>query len=285
MHEPTQFQVSKKLIPVVAVMIGMTVASIAKAQVNVDRLYPPAVKTGESTIVTAEGKFPVWPAEVVCDRDDVTFVAQKDAGKWSVQVSPDARPGVAWVRFFDPKAASDLLPILVSRVPVHTESEPNDRRSQAGAVELPVNITGKLGKGGDSDAYRVLLGQGDRLLACVTANEVLAAPMDAVLQVTDLSGNVLAQTDDVRGLDPQILYQADRDGDVIVRVFAFPETPNSTIGFGGSPAFVYALELTKGAFLDHVAAVDLGVIPFGYGIEGTPMVHVSRSSGSLPSVA
>ena len=77
--------------------------------------------------------------------------------------------------------------------------------------------------------------------------------MDAVLQLVDVRGNVILQSDDVRGIDPQLVYDAGEDAELIVRLFAFPETPNSTIGYAGAASFVYLLRVTTGPFVDHVS--------------------------------
>jgi hypothetical protein len=95
----------------------------------------------------------------------------------------------------------------------------------------------------------------------------------------------LLQSDDVRGLDPQIIYTSPTDQDLLIRVFAFPETPNSTIGFGGSTAFVYTLEVTTGAFVDHIADADARVVPFGYNLGQTNVpIHTAATEVSPVTV-
>ncbi|MEM7479060.1 MAG: hypothetical protein AAF483_29095, partial [Planctomycetota bacterium] len=75
--------------------------------------------------------------------------------------------------------------------------------------------------------------------------------MDAVLQVTDPQGNVLAQSDDERGIDPQLIFTAPNADEYLIRIFAFPQTPNSTIGFAGGKSYVYVLRLATVAVTDH----------------------------------
>jgi hypothetical protein len=85
----------------------------------------------------------------------------------------------------------------------------------------------------------------------VAANRVLGSPMDAVMQICSADGFVLTQNDDFRGLDPQLVFVAPCDGDYVVRIFAFPSTPNSSITLSGNAAYVYRLTLTTSGFLDH----------------------------------
>jgi hypothetical protein len=83
------------------------------------------------------------------------------------------------------------------------------------------------------------------------ANRVLGSPMDAVLQVVSAAGFVLAQNNDDHGLDPQIVFIAPADGTFVVRAFAFPAEPDSSIRFAGGDNYVYRLTLTTGGFADH----------------------------------
>jgi hypothetical protein len=256
---------------------------LAHAQIKLDRAFPPAVAVGAETAVTAEGTFPNWPPNIDCDVDQVSISAGKDSGKLTAKVAGDAAPGVAWIRFHDDQSMTALVPLILSSVDVFSETEPNDKRSEANPIELPIVVAGRLAKGGDSDAYRVSLKAGQTLVVSATANQVLKSPMDAVLQLTDLRGNVLLHSDDARGLDPQIVFAADSDQELLIRIFAFPETPNSTIGYAGSASFIYTLDVTTGPFVDHVAADKEKAIAFGYNLDdSTPTVSNTTESLSPP---
>src|SRR6056297_327035 len=282
-------------------MTSTFLTSSAEGQVTLSRIFPPVVSIGETSTVTAEGKFAAWPPTILCDRDDVHITAGEDSGELNVRVAkatdpeaadPEAAaPGVAWVRMTDSQSASDWVPVLVTSAKVVEEAEPNNRIAETQTVAMPAVIAGRLAKGGDSDAYRLNVQAGQTLVASLTAHRVLGSPMDAVLQLSDLDGNVLSQSDDVRGLDPQIVFTFDTDIQCVVRVFAFPETPNSTIGFAGSDDFVYAMDLTTGPFLDHVAVGRSSVLPFGYNLDSSDAddfaksVRVSDPTRVSPSVA
>ena len=66
-------------------------------------------------------------------------------------------------------------------------------------------------------------------------------------------GFVLAQNDDARHIDPMVdFFSTEREATYTVRIFAFPLTPNSTIGFAGAANFVYRLTSDDpGPYLDH----------------------------------
>lgn len=223
----------------------------AVGQVECERIYPASVTYGEQ-LVTVEGKFPTWPVGAYCDRADVQIECADEKGKLRVLVEGDSPPGVAWLRLFDSRSASELLPVLLEPHRTHNEEEPNGSVEETAVLDLPVTINGRLEKNEDVDGFRVELAAGQTLVTSVIAHQIFASPMDAVLQVVDLRGNVLAQNDDERGIDPQLTFKSDLDQEVVVRLFAFPETPNSTIGLSGGSAFVYCLRLTTGPFLDHV---------------------------------
>ena len=253
---------------------------------KLDRVYPPVVHVGGEVSLTCKGNFPTWPAEIFCDRADVNLTCENDKGKLKVVVDSKAGPGVAWIRMYDPKGASGLVPLIVSPIVAVSEKEPNNKNSEAPKLEMPTVVCGELAKSGDIDAYRVTLKSGQQLVASVTANQVLRSPIDTVLQIADVDGNVLAQSEDVRGLDPQILFTADRSEDVLVRIFGFPATPNSTIGFAGGSAYAYTIDITTDAFLDHALEDSDGEQHvFGFKIDKSASTHrVGSTEISPPTV-
>ena len=266
-------------------------ASTAVAQIQLDRFYPPAVAVGEETVIKAEGKFPAWPVEIVCDRDELKIVTAKASGELEVTVPAGTAPGVAWVRMHDKTSASKLVPLLIVPIKPLTETEPNNDIAAAATVGLPNVLVGRLEKSADVDSFRVAVRSGQTLVVSATAHRLLRSPMDAVLQLVDLQGNVIVQSDDVRGIDPQIVYQVEDDAELLVRVFAFPETPDSTIGFAGAASFVYVLHITTDAFLDHVLPLVMGsdtaaaAPPFGWNLPPGANVRHHPATSTSPAVA
>jgi hypothetical protein len=249
--------------------------SLTAAPPRVNYLYPAGGQRGQSVAVTAAGDFSTWPVQVWSDRPGIKATAEKDKGKFTLDVAADAAAGTYWLRFLNQDGASVLRPFVVGTLPEITESEPNDAPDKLQAVEPRVVANGKLGKSGDVDGYRVELKQGETLVASLMANSTLGAPMDAVLQVCELVergtssgvGNyrgpngprspgaveafVLVQNHDAVGLDPQIVFTAANSGAYLVRVFAFPATPDSSVRFAGGDDYLYRLTLTTGPFIDH----------------------------------
>ncbi len=221
------------------------------AQIELNRFFPPVVATSGNSVIKAEGKFPNWPVQIVCDRADIAVTCMERNAEFQVNAAPSAPPGIAWIRLLDTQSASQLVPLLLTQEPVVGEVEPNDPLAKATPLNLPVTAYGRLEKNGDVDLFRFAVKAGQQIVASVTANHLLGYSMDPVLQLLDQGGNVLAQSDDDNQLDPQIVFTASQDADVMIRVLAFPETPDSTINFAGGEKYVYTLDITTDGWLDH----------------------------------
>jgi len=259
-------------------------------ELSVDRLFPPAVTVGQATAIKLEGKLPTWPVKVACDRAELQFQVSEESGGLTVTVPAEAAAGIAWLRFYDDNSAAALVPLLVEPVAVSVETEPNNEVGQATRADLPAVIVGRLDKANDVDCITVSVSAGQTLVADVMAHRLLGSPMDAVLQLIDVSGNVLAQADDSRGIDPQLVYHCEHNAELTLRLFAFPETANSTIGFAGAASFVYRLQVTTGPLIDHslplIASAETPVDArlFGWNLPEAAMAVVAAATEVSPAI-
>ncbi|MEZ6141266.1 MAG: PPC domain-containing protein [Zavarzinella sp.] len=217
---------------------------------KVDFLYPAGGQLGTTVEVTLGGSVAPWPAEIWASHSGITAKAAKKAGEISVTIAKDTPPGMHWLRVYNADGASIAKPFIVGQLLEKNEKEPNDRTEQANATDQNVVFNGSLQKNGDVDCFAIDAKAGQTIVASLQANNILGAPVDAILQLTDLQGNVLQQNHDHQGLDPQIAFPVAKDGQYVVRVFAFPATPSSSIRFFGSTDSVYRLSLTTGPWLD-----------------------------------
>lgn len=243
-------------------------------------LFPAGVQAGQSVNVSLRGAAgdpapQVWtsrpgvtlvPAEVPPekpDEKDEKKRKRKEKGpEWTLTVAADTPPGIVWLRFHNPEGASDLRPVFVGTLPEIEETEPNNTSAQAQKIAaVPVVVNGVLHKGGEVDTFSVDLEAGQTLTASLEAHRSLGSPMDAVLQVSTADGFVLLQNDDDRGNDPQLTFTAPRPGVYLVRVFAFPSDPNSTINYAGADTYIYRLLLATGSVVDHVAPLAVAATP------------------------
>lgn len=215
-------------------------------------LFPAGGQRGTTVEVTAAGTFAAWPVHVWVSGRGVGAKAAADKGKLTVTVAADATPGVYWLRLYDDTGASGLRPFLVGTLPEMREQEPNDDPKKPQALDKAgVVVNGRLEKVGDVDCFAVPLKKGQTLVAALEAHGTLRSPMDAILQIVSADGFVLASNNDHNGLDPFIAFDVPADGTYVVRSFAFPAEPDSSIRFAGGEAYVYRLTLTTGGYADH----------------------------------
>ena len=211
--------------------------------------YPGGLAIGGSSTVTALGSFEHWPPQVWSSAPEALRVEPlEESGKLRVSIAETALPGRYWIRLHDADGASSQRPFLVGRLSELVEQEPNDAPTEAQSIAAAATVNGRLGKNGDVDTYAVSLRRGQALVAALEANHLLASPMDATLQVTCDQGFVLDEVDDTVGLDPRLVFVAPRDAVYLVRAYAFPSQPNSSIRFSGGLGYVYRLTLTTGPF-------------------------------------
>lgn len=237
--------------------------SLHAAAPDVKYLYPAGGQRGQIVEVTATGSFPQWPVQTWVDRPGVTLAPSAEKGKLSMTIAADAMPGLYWMRLHDTDGAGPPCPFFVGTLPEVLEVEPNDHFRKPQRLEVSsVVVNGRLrGRGGEEvDTFAVPLKQGQTLVTALEANNTLASPVDAILQIVSAEGFVLAENEDSRGLDPQIVFEAPADGAYLVRAFGFPATPTSRIDFAGDDGFVYRLTLTTAPWIDYTfpLAVERG---------------------------
>lgn len=237
-------------------VVVVSIASAAPPKVT--SLFPAGAQRGSEVVVSATGDWSTWPAQMWSSNPAVVATAETDKGKFRLKVAADAVPDVVWLRAHNAEGASGLRPFVIGTLTELEEIEPNDSPAQGQSVPEKIVINGKLAKNGDVDGFLVALKQGQTLVASLQANHGLGSPMDAVMQICELSNRgskkeafVLAQNHDAHALDPEIVFTAPRSGEFLVRVFTYPAEPDSTINYAGRDDYVYRLTLTTGGVIDR----------------------------------
>ena len=262
-------------------LTGLLPSVVVAAPPAITGITPAGVQAGKSVTVSLKGAAGDPAPQVWCSRPGITLAPIEKSKDWTLTAAADCPPGIAWLRFSNDEGASDLRPVFIGTLPEIAEAEPNNTNAQAQKVEmLPVVVNGVLHKGGEVDALAVTLEAGQTLTASIEAHRGLGSPMDGVLQVATPDGFVLLQNDDDRGNDPQLTFTAARPGPYLVRVFAFPADPNSTINYAGGEGYIYRLLLTTGPVIDHTAPLAVAsptpapLAPVGTGIarDAAPIV-------------
>jgi len=226
-------------------------------------LFPAGGQRGATVELNAKAKF--WSND-----KSLAFDGSK------VKIAADAAPGTHWLRAVNDDGASALRPFIVGTLPEVLEQEPNDDPKQAHSLAEGCTVNGKLAKSGETDCFSIAAKKGQTLVASLEANRTLKSPMDAVIQIVSLDGFILDENHDFRGLDPQVTYPIPKDGTYVVRVFAFPSQPDTSIRFSGAETYIYRLTITTGGFLDHcvpLAAIGKPFEPRGWNLppDATPL--------------
>lgn len=238
----------------VVLFVVMQCGGASAASPTLSHVFPPGGQRGTTVAVKLDGKFD-WPVNVWSPGVDVA--AGEESGQLKIAIPADLAADRVWLRLHNAEGASNLVPFLIGSLKETVEAEPNNAPRKAQALdESSVTINGKLEKA-DVDGFLVPLTAGQTLVAAVDANTRLGSPMDAILQVASPDGTVLAENHDAVGLDPRLVFTASKSGPHLVRLFAFPATPDSTIAFRGGSDYLYRLTLTTGPFVSH--AIPLAV--------------------------
>lgn len=263
-------------LPAIVLALVLKAAALA-APPDATSLFPAGGSIGTSVAVTATGTFNAWPVQIMSSSPKVQGECEKDKGKLKIHIAPDAEPGLYWLRFVDDEGASAPRPFVVAAQPSVLEKEPNDAAKQAQQVTASVVVQGKFDKNGDSDSYRIELAAGETIVASLQANSILGSPADGALQICSADGQVLAMNQDAGGLDSLLAFKATVAGSYLVRTFALPATPNSSVNFAGGELFIYRLTITTGSFADYVlplAVAHEGTTPlklFGWNLPAEPV--------------
>lgn len=235
--------------------LGLLTASLPAAPPAVTGLFPAGLQRGTTARLELLGKPGTRPVSVWCDELEVTAVVDPQKDVVEVTATAAARPGLAWLRFYNAEGAAGLIPLVIGLVSEVTETEPNNTLAEATRVQsLPAVANGVLHKSGEVDLYTVVVRAGETLVASLDARQTLGSPLDGVLQIISERGFVLAHNDDHHGADPLVAWRAEADATVAVRVFAFPAEPNSTVNFAGGADYVYRLTLTTGPFITQAVS-------------------------------
>lgn len=248
-----------RCIPLIVFCFGFTADLLADAP-TLTHLFPAGGQRGTTVTVTCAGKFN-WPPKVWSP--GIKAVPLTESGKLQVSIPEDLTADRVWIRLYDAEGASACQPFLIDNLKEVEEVEPNNKPREAHKIpEVNLTINGIL-KDSEVDCFAVSLEAGQTLVAVLDANTRIGSPMDSILQIATLDNIVVAENHDDLNLDPRLAFTPAKSGIYVVRIFAFPSTPNSTIKFNGSPDHVYRLKLTTGPYATHAIPLSASLTNFG----------------------
>lgn len=222
-------------------------------QPRVSQIFPLAANPGQ--VVEIE---PVGSAKLVAPK--VAFTAPKELGITSIELPIGGRP-------------TNPAALIVTPLPLVTEQEPNDSASSATRIPIPGGANGRVGKRRDLD-YFAFKGTKDKPIQLeVFARRFgteLTSQLDAILDVLNPAGAVLATNDDANGKDPALVFTPPTDGDYFVRL--------RDLNSKGGDGFVYFLA-ADWAKPDFSLRCDPSKAMIGPGSRTAWYVQVTRTNG------
>lgn len=203
------------------------------------------------------------------------------AEKVRLRLDPGAALGTREIRATTALGVSNPLPFDVNDARNFVEVEPNALIGEANdAGAAPVVVNGRIAEAGEIDVFKIRAAKNRRLaFECFAAR--FGSKLDAVVELTDAEGKVLARNDDAAGADSRFEYaKFPEDGDYFVRVrdlldrggdrFGYrlnvyeppanftarfhPESPS--ISTGGHAVVRVEIDKTPGLFTAHEVRVE-----------------------------
>lgn len=164
------------------------------------------------------------------------------------------------------------FPLMVTPLPLVTETEPNDAPMQATRLPLPGGVSGRIQVRRDLDHFVLSGKKGQAVRLEVFARRFgtdLRSMADIALDVSK-DGKPVAANDDALGKDPMLVFTPSADGDYVVRV--------RDLNNKGGPGYVYYLEADL-ARPDFTLKCDPAKAMIGPGSRTAWYVQVTRSDG------
>lgn len=190
----------------------------------------------------------------------------------------DAGPGIHSIAVRRHGFVSNSVPLAVDTLPECFDKEPNNDRSTAQKVELPVIINGRVDQRDDCDVFQFAGHAGDTIVAEASARR-LDSLLDSVLKLTDAAGKLLACNDDredpesglnTHHADSCIMAKLPADGTYYVSL--------GDVACNGGEEYGYRLRISP-----PQPDFALRVVPSGIGLRGKSAaavsVHVIRRDG------
>lgn len=232
---------------------------------------------GEAREITA-GKPAVTVVTLGGKNERASFASTTSGTTSGFEISATAEPGFHEVRVATRGGVSNARRFVVGDLTEVMECESNDDFAEAESVAPPVTINGQIGVSEDVDNFRFEAAVGERFIFRVEARR-FASPLDAVIELFDDAGNLVARAESFVGGDPILDVSIPKTASYVVRI--------RDLSYKGSSSRVYRLSLGVLPHIDYVmpAGVERGT-KYGLLVTGRnlPATFDDRS-GDPPTIA
>jgi hypothetical protein len=116
--------------------------------------------------------------------------------KMSIQIAPDAEPGIRYLSFPDESGNLSPLAFAISDTDEILEVEPNNTFRETQKIKLPVIINGETQSAGDRDNFQITVDQDDSLTFAVDARGLGSFMTDPNLALVRVNGETTGFGDD-----------------------------------------------------------------------------------------
>ncbi|MBC8165210.1 MAG: hypothetical protein H7Y20_04965, partial [Bryobacteraceae bacterium] len=189
-------------------------------QPTLTSVFPMGITVGQSAEVEIPGEYLDGIVSLVSNCTGVTWAileASPIVLKVQVQTSSDARPGPCFVRAHGARGQSNRLLFRVTAWPTATEQEPNDFQEDAGKIQVPSIVHGRLSRINDSDFFRLEAIKGQRqVFSLLNARNGLNGHL--ALTLLDAHGKEIAHNHYGVGPDPSLDHTFEESGTFLLVV-------------------------------------------------------------------
>lgn len=216
-----------------AVPVGQTVECEVMAE---NGFYSPSAVLVSGQGVTGE----IIPQETG-EGAKPQYAAGGDTLKVRFQVAGDALPGIRDFRVITARGASTVGQLAIVRAPLVREAAENSSLTTAQVLSLPATVSGAIESKEDVDYYRFPAQAGTSLVFNLVCQRLqhklgpLAYHVDPMITLRNVSGTVLASSDNFYGGDPLLQYRFAEAGDYFLEV--------RDVRYAGYRLWEYALEI------------------------------------------
>jgi WD40 repeat protein len=163
---------------------------------QITKLTPNSAVRGQTVRLTVEGKYLDGAAELTTSVAGIkgkVVASAANTAQVDLILPATASPGAVQLTLKTAVGTSGPFPFIVDLFPVLGKIEPNNSPNTGQRITLPTTITGTLSRAGDVDFYRFQAEAGQQVgVQAVTAGT--GSKLDPVLQLSDMTGRVLAET-------------------------------------------------------------------------------------------
>ena len=166
-----------------------------------------------------------------------------------VQLSVDANAldGLAHVQVANANGSSQLATFLVSNLEQVVENRSRDLEQRLESI--PIGVSGRLSRLTEVDRYR-FTARNDGLIHVELFARRVGADFNAIMQIHDAQGNMIADSADTLGTDRKLVFPAKVGDEFVVSLF--------DADFRGDPSYIYQMSIEDGAQIQRTFPERIG---------------------------